>query len=168
MAKKLIDPDKAFEKYYSIGVGRSIARLHEILHTATPKTTPSYDSLKRWSIKYKWQDRVLLRDNAVREGLQEAASVVVVEAKIKELVQLDKAYGEIEDVKPLILAALQSKQGTEIMPETTQDMTALYNAMSRLNATQVKMVEVARKIRGESDNINVKTVLEVQYADEQT
>ena len=165
MTKRLIDPDKAFEKYYTIGVGRSIARLHEILHKATPKSTPSYDTLKRWSIKYKWQDRVLLRDNAVRAGLQAASTAVVVEAKINELAQLSTAYNEIEAVKPLIINTLQSEMVSKIVPETTQELASLYNALSRLDSVEVKIVETVRKIRGESDNVNVKTVLEVRYED---
>jgi len=165
MTKKLIDPDKAFEKYYTIGGGRSIARLHEILRKATPKTTPSYDSLKRWSIKYNWQDRILLRDNAVREGVQASVSAVVVEAKIKELEQLDTAYSEIEAVKPLIVSALQSKHVAKIMPETTQEVAALYNALSRLDSVQVKIVETARKIRGESDKVDLNTTINVKYED---
>jgi|LGOV01.1.fsa_nt_gb hypothetical protein len=164
MAKSLIDVDKAFEVYYTIGASRSIVKLHERLHKRNSKNTPSVDTMKRWSQKYKWRDRVALRDAAVREGIQESSAAVVVDAKIKELEQLDSAMSEIDAVKPLIFSALNAvTQTTEdgelyvtVPPETTADMTALYNALSRLNSVQVKIVETARKIRGESDAVNIQ------------
>ena len=155
MTKKLIDKDKAFEMYYTAGASRSIAKLYHTIIQRYSKTAPSLKTLKNWSKLDHWQDRVLLRDNAVREGVQEASTAVVVEAKIKELQQLDTAYSEIEAIKPLIVTALQSEQAKKITPETTQDLTSLYNAISRLDSTQVKIIETARKIRGESDNINL-------------
>ena len=165
MTKKLIDKDKAFEMYYALGTSRSLPILHDKMSRKGAKGVPSARTLKDWSQKYNWQDRILLRDNAVRAGVQEAASAVVVEAKIKELEQLDTAYSEIEAVKPLIVSALQSKQVAKIMPETTQDITSLYNALSRLDSVQVKIVETSRKIRGESDNVNLNTTLNVRYED---
>ena len=164
MANKLIDRDRAFEIYYALGISRSIVKLHERLHKRNSKNTPSVDTMKRWSQKYKWRDRVALRDAAVREGIQESSAAVVVDAKIKELEQLDSAMSEIDAVKPLIFSALNAvTQTTEdgelyvtVPPETTADMTALYNALSRLNSVQVKIVETARKIRGESDAVNIQ------------
>ena len=165
MTKRLIAKDKAFEEYYALGEGRSLSKLHDHLSRKYPKSSPSYPTLKNWSKSGSWQDRVLLRDNAVREGLQEAASAVVVEAKINELAQLSTAYNEIEAVKPLIINTLQSKKAAKIVPESTQELASLYNALSRLDSVQVKIVETVRKIRGESDNVNVKNVLEVRYED---
>lgn len=162
MARKLIDRDKAFELYYALGTSRSLSILHDSMSRRRTDDVPTARTFKDWSRKDNWQDRVLLRDNAVREGVQEAATAVVVEAKIKELEQLDAAYSEIEAVKPLIVSALQSKQAAEIVPETTQDITSLYNALSRLYSVQVKIVEVARKIRGESDRHEIE-VSSIEY-----
>jgi len=155
MTKKLIDRDKAFEMYYRMGSARSIPKLLSELSRRYQKGIPSEPTLNKWSQKDKWRDQIVLRDAAVREGIQESSAAVVVEAKIKELEQLDTAYSEIEAVKPLIVSALQSKQVAKIMPETTQDITSLYNALSRLDSVQVKIVETARKIRGETDKIEV-------------
>jgi hypothetical protein len=171
MPKKLIDRDKAFEIYYDAGAVRSLPKLYHTLieryppdttsssHNRPTTITPSQRTLGVWSKRDHWQDRILLRDNAVREGLQEASTAVVVEAKIKELQQLDTAYSEIESVKPLIVNALNSKYAASIVPETTQDVTALYNALSRLDTVQVKIVETARKIRGEADKVEVSGTL---------
>jgi hypothetical protein len=156
MTKHLIDRDKAFEMYYALGTSRSLTILYKKMSRRCKGDVPTARTLKSWSCKYNWQDRVLLRDNAVREGVREAATAVVVEAKIKELDQLDTAYSEIEAVKPMIVTALQSKQAAKIIPETTPDITSLYNALSRLYSVQVKIVEVARKIRGESDKVEIE------------
>jgi len=74
----------------------------------------------------------------------------------------------------MIFDALQSatyedektgERKVRIVPETTQDMVALYNAQSRFAAAKVKLVEAVRKIRGESDNTNLNTTLVVRYED---
>ena len=177
MAEKLIDQIKVFEVYYALGVNRSLPKLSEELHRRYKSGIPSDGTLKKWSGRFKWQNKIVIRDNATYEGVAEKMTEAMVDTKVKELEQLDHAFDEINKLKPLIMAALEAclitdpktgKKRLEVVPQSTQDMTALYNAMSRLNTTQVKIVEVARKIRGEADNINVKTVLEVQYADEQT
>ena len=165
MTKKLIAKDKAFEKYYALGEGRTLSKLHDLLSRKYPKQCPSYPTLKNWAKSGNWRDRVLLRNNAVRDGLEKAAAETVVEAKINELAQLSTAYNEIEAVKPLIINTLQSEMVSKIVPESTQELASLYNALSRLDSVQVKIVETVRKIRGESDNVNVKNVLEVRYED---
>ena len=164
MSKKLIDRDKAFEVYFTLGASRSIAKLHDSIAQRFPKIAPSLKTLKNWSKKERWQDRVLLRDNAVRDGIQESATIAAVNSKINELEQLDKAMNEIDAVMPMIFSALQScmvtdpetgKKRVKIIPETTQDMTALYTAQTRFVTAKVKLVETMRKIMGESDAVNI-------------
>ncbi len=96
--------------------------------------------------------------------MEEAALVAVVDTRIKELEQLDTAFGEIDKLKPMIFAALNSctyidpktgEERLEVIPQNTQEMASLYNAMARLNTTQVRIIEVSRKIRGESDKVDV-------------
>jgi hypothetical protein len=124
----------------------------------------SETSVNKWNKAFKWQRRIAAWDVAIREGVEERAIEAVVNVRIQELEQLDRAYGEIEKLKPLIFSALEAclaidpktgKKRLEVIPQTTQDMTALYNAMARLNTTQVKIVEVSRKIRGEPDKVEV-------------
>jgi len=164
MAAKLLDRIKVFEVYYTLGVNRSIAKLHEELSKRYKSGIPSEGTLKKWSVRFKWQQQIVLRDNATYEGVAEKMTEAVVDMKIKELEQLDRAMSEIDAVMPLIFDALQSctakdpktgKQKVTIIPESTGDMAALYNAQSRFVTAKVKLVETVRKIMGETDKVQV-------------
>ncbi len=138
------------------------------------KCAVSETSVKKWAKAFKWQDRIVLWDRAIHEGIQDASIAAVVETRIKEIEQLDHTYREIEDLKPLIFSALDTcsskdpKTGgrrIEVIPQNTQDMTALYNALSRLNTTQIKIIEVERKIRGEPDEVAVTGTVHVSLSE---
>jgi len=155
MAKKLIDHQKAFEIYYHMGSSRSIPKLLAELSRRYKKGIPSEPTLNKWSQKDKWRDQIIMRDIAIRDGIQESSAAIVVDAKIKELEHLDRAMSEIDAVMPLIFDALQSathidpktgKRKVTIIPESTGDMAALYNAQSRFVTAKVKLVETVRKI----------------------
>ena len=156
MSPDLIDQIKVFEVYYSLGVTRSLSKLYEELHRRYKHGVPSEGSLKKWSGRFKWQDKIVIRDNAAYEGVAEKMTAAQVDVKIDDLAQLDQAHDEIEAIKAQVMTALQSDQGVAIiMPETTQDTAALCNVVSRLNTTQVKIIETKRKIRGDPDKIEV-------------
>ena len=174
MAEKLLDQIKVFEVYYSIGITRSITKLLEELHKRYKSGIPSEGTLKKWSVRFKWQNKIVIRDNATYEGIAEKMTEAMVDTRIEEIEQLSKAMSEIDTVMPMIFDALQSatyldektgRRKVRIVPENTQDMAALYNAQTRFVAAKVKLVETVRKIRGESDNVNLNTVLNVRYED---
>lgn len=129
----------------------------------------SLTSVKKWAKAFNWQERVTVWDNAVREGVEEGALEALVDTRVEEIKQLSKALTEIDAVMPMIFDALQSatyedektgERKVRIVPETTQDMVALYNAQSRFAAAKVKLVETVRKIRGESDKVEVTGTLQ--------
>lgn len=129
----------------------------------------SLTSVKKWAKAFNWQERVAVWDNAVREGVEEGALEALVDTRVEEIRQLSKAMTEIDAVMPMIFDALQSatyvdkktgKRKVRIVPETTQDMAALYNAQTRFVSAKVKLVEAVRKIRGESDKVTVSGTLE--------
>lgn len=138
------------------------------------KFSVSETSINKWNNAFKWQRRVAAWDNAVREGVEEGALEALVDTRIKEIDQLDQAMREIDVVMPLIFDALQScttvdpetgKKHVKIVPENTNDMANLYRAQTGFVNAKIKLVETVRKIMGESDNVNLKTVLEVRYED---
>lgn len=154
-------------EFYRDMVKRSIAKV-------AIEFSVSETSVNKWNKAFKWQRRIAAWDVAIREGVEEGAIEAVVETRINELEQIDRMTAEFDRMKLVVFGALESctkidpKTGEmrpTITPGNVQDMAALYNAVSRFNATQIKMIEVARKIRGESDNVNLKTVLEVRYED---
>jgi uncharacterized protein YjcR len=124
----------------------------------------SETSVKKWSREFNWKTRIAVWDNAVREGVEAGALESLVDTRIEEIEQLSKAMSEIDTVMPMIFDALQSatyldeetgRRKVKIVPETTQDMAALYNAQTRFVAAKVKLVETVRKIRGEPDKVEV-------------
>ena len=170
MSAKLLDRIKVFEVYYSIGVNRSITKLHEELSRRYKSGIPSEGTLKKWSVRFKWQNQIVIRDNAAYEGVAEKMTEAMVDTKVKELEHLDKAMTEIDAVMPMIFDALDActitdketgEKHVKIVPETTQDMAALYNAQTRFVNAKVKLVETGRKIRGESDKVEVTGVVNI-------
>jgi len=53
-----------------------------------------------------------------------------------------------------------------IQPKNIKDAVSLINATSKLNEVQLKIIEMSRKIRGETDNTNVETILQIRYENE--
>lgn len=160
----LISHGDAFEIYYALGATRTLPKLLDAVHEQSTHDTPAPDTLKKWSARYKWKNKVVIRDNEASAGVAEKMTAAQVDVKMKELEHLDRAMGEIDMVMPMIFDALQSctitdpetgKKHVKIIPENTQDMVALYNAQSRFVGAKIKLVETVRKIMGESDNVNV-------------
>lgn len=156
----LIDKVDVFEVYYSEGVSRSIPKLHAELSRRYKSGIPSQGTLKKWSVRFKWQHQIIMRDNATYEGVAEKMTEAAVDVKINELEHLERAMKEIDAVMPMIFDALQSctitdpetgKKRVKIVPETTQDMVALYRAQAQFAGMKVKVIETVRKIMGESD-----------------
>ena len=88
-------------EFYRDMVKRSIAKV-------AIEFSVSETSVNKWNKAFKWQRRIAAWDVAVREGVEERAIEAVVDTRIKELEQLDRAYGEIETLKPLIMASLDA------------------------------------------------------------
>ena len=146
-------------EFYRDQVKRSIAKV-------AIEFSVSETSINKWNKAFKWQRRIAAWDIAIREGVEEAAIEAVVDTRIKELEQTDRMMAEIKAVKPVLLFAIESctckdeKTGKRVLkelikPRNTLDMAALYNATARLNVTEIKIVELARKIRGEVDKVEV-------------
>lgn len=55
---------KAFEDYYNLGPGRSLAKLHRTYTEDAPESVPTKQlrTLKKWSTTHSWQKRVAERD----------------------------------------------------------------------------------------------------------
>ena len=131
MIKKLVDKDKAFEMYYALGTSRSLPILREVMSRDCADNVPSARTLKDWSKKYGWQERVMLHDQEVQKGVQEKMMPEWIETK---------AY--------LLKVALeQVKKGRDagVVPTSTRDMMAA--------------IKEARSIMGETDKVEVTGTL---------
>jgi len=133
--KKLVDKDEAFEMYYALGTSRSLPILHEVMCRECKGDVPSERTLKDWSGKYGWQERVMLNDQAVQKGVRETILPEWIETK---------AY--------LLKVALeQVKKGRDegVVPTSTRDMMAA--------------IKEARSIMGEDVGGDNKITLNVRY-----
>lgn len=121
-------------------------------------------SITTWKREFKWAEQLLAWDNAVKEGVEERSLEFVVDARIKELNILEKTMDRIDVVLPIVETALMSctsfdpKTGervVSIIPETPQDVSSLCTAQTRLIGAKVKVIETMRKVRGETEKVDM-------------
>lgn len=74
---------EAFEKYYAMGAGRSLATLAKSLGVAA-------NTAKTWSVKFRWRERIAERERKVSEAVATRAikSEADVRTRSKQIVQL--------------------------------------------------------------------------------
>ena len=59
---------QAFKDYAGLGDKRSLKKLHQ-QYASTGKSFPSLDTLKNWSRKYSWQQKIkIANENALKEA----------------------------------------------------------------------------------------------------
>jgi len=102
---------KIFEQYYVMGNSRSFKKLLDKLHHDYTETAPSLRTLKSWSKKFNWQERVKLRDiensKALENKLKPKTNKIIVNTKadyraeIKSQLNILKAIlnNTIKDIK---------------------------------------------------------------------
>lgn len=156
----LISHSDAFEIYYALGATRTLPKLLEAVHGQSTDDAPAADTLKKWSARYKWQNKIVIRDNATYEGVAEKMTEAAVDVKMIEIARVDKAQAEIAAIKPLIPDALTAtlytdektgKKRCSIVPENTQDMAALYRAHTAFINAEIKLIEIKIKLLGIPD-----------------
>jgi len=110
MGKNLIERDKAFEIYFSLGVSRKLSKLHRHLSKKYPKRTPSYPTLKNWAKTGDWNNLCEGRDGEIVQQVTDVLMPAWVDVKVN----LIQAFvGQIETAV---------KSG--IVPENTRDLVA--------------------------------------------
>jgi len=97
--------DQAFEIYFAQGASRSLSNLHKHLTEIAPagQKPVSVRTLKEWSRKNNWQQRCVIKDKAVAEGIEKKTTKSAIERKARWLSRIegriDSAFDE--DGKPL-------------------------------------------------------------------
>jgi len=77
----------AFQIYFSIDPKRSLEKLHTLIYQRCPKLCPKYRTLKSWSKKYQWQERLQLQEKAVSEGVANKAITANIGQRAKLIAQ---------------------------------------------------------------------------------
>jgi len=83
MKEETLRQKQIFDIYYSLGDKRSLEKLNETLKN-TPEysdKTPSLDTLKSWSKKFNWQERIQQRDAEISKGLEKKINQDIINEK---------------------------------------------------------------------------------------
>lgn len=91
----------AFNTYYGLGIKRSLAKLHQHLTKTVPSGTKvtSLSTLKIWSHKFSWQERVLLRDTEISKKVEQGILKAEEDTRIN-------SYTKILELRDTLLATL--------------------------------------------------------------
>lgn len=102
---------QAFEDYFNLGPGRSLAKLVQSYGEAGAKSVPTKHlaTLEKWSSAFRWQERIREREGiiaaATLEKIKETATIsgyAVYQKRVADLNALaEKLYGEISDSEKL-------------------------------------------------------------------
>jgi len=100
-----VGADEAFEIYFGQGASRSLSNLHKHLTEIAPsgQKPVSVRTLKEWSRKNNWQQRCVIKDKAVAEGIEKKTTKLAIERKANWLSRIEKRIDSAfdEEGKPL-------------------------------------------------------------------
>lgn len=130
----LLDKEECFQIYFSMGSSRSFERLIKQLEESHPGFVPSMITIKTWSSKGEWKNRVKSQDEDIRQGV------------------LEKLLPDWIDIKKELLDTLleQVREGRKlkVAPENTRDIVAA--------------VREIRSIMGEGDGVDI-SISKIEY-----
>ena len=81
----------AFEAYYALGPHRSLAKLVQRWSEVVPeaKKRPCLSTLKNWSKRFNWQERISIKDHAVAAGIERKTTRAAIDRKARWLAQTE-------------------------------------------------------------------------------
>ena len=132
MTKLLIDKNEAFSQYFALGTGRSLKKLHENMCRDSPESVPGYTTLKDWSLKYSWQNQVMLMDKAVSDGLKDRLVPSWIELKA-ELIEI-------------MLYQIRAGADKGLEPENVRDMTALMKELRAMIGDDITKLDLKAEV----------------------
>jgi hypothetical protein len=102
------DQAATFAYYYSMGDGRSLRKLRQSWGNvgSDRKSTPALSTLENWSSWFNWQQRIIIKDKAVADGIdfRTTKSIVDRKAELLELVDslIDSCFERDKNGKPVL------------------------------------------------------------------
>lgn len=123
----------AFEAYYSLGEDRSLTKLYQDYTQFIPDSqkTPSLITLKNWSRFFHWQERIVIKNKAIADGVDRKTTKASIDRRAKWLAQaedrINTAFNEdgspkfgvednksLNEVVKLALTLMGEPQRTEV------------------------------------------------------
>ena len=138
--EKFKQREKVFGLYRDMGIGRSILKLHQLLHETYPELAVARSSLETWSRAHDWADRVKAFDFAAKQGAMQARSRGRASAAAPAMVMPISADGSFDQIGTLLTAANQAlTRAMNATPVVTRpgDVKSLVDAARRSRTSRV-------------------------------
>ncbi|MBP8991717.1 MAG: hypothetical protein KBG82_07035 [Spirochaetes bacterium] len=157
MKEETLRQKQIFDIYYSLGDKRSLEKLKENLKN-TPEyseKTPSLDTLKSWSKKFNWQERIQQRDAEISKGLEKKINQDIINEKAEHRKLIKAILNELK--RSLIEYQNEIKEGIKpAQIETIKDLKDISQIIDTL-------IKLDLNILGEPLTQNVNLIISDKY-----
>ena len=157
MKEETLRQKQIFDIYYSLGDKRSLEKLNETLKN-TPEysdKTPSLDTLKSWSKKYNWQERIQQRDAEISKGLEKKINQDIINEKAEHRKLIKAILNELK--RSLIVYQNEIKEGIKpAQIETIKDLKDISQIIDTL-------IKLDLNILGEPLTQNINLIISEKY-----
>ncbi|HOC53301.1 MAG TPA: hypothetical protein PKJ39_06215 [Caldisericia bacterium] len=157
MKEETLRQKQIFDIYYSLGDKRSLEKLKENLKN-TPEyseKTPSLDTLKSWSKKFNWQERIQQRDAEISKGLEKKINQDIVNEKAEHRKLIKAILNELK--RSLIEYQNEIKEGIKpAQIETIKDLKDISQIIDTL-------IKLDLNILGEPLTQSVNLIISEKY-----
>ena len=157
MREETLRQKEIFDIYYSLGDKRSFEKLREKLKTApnATKMIPSLTTLKRWSKKFNWQERIQQRDAEISKGLEKKINQDIVNEKAEHRKLIKAILNELK--RSLIEYQNEIKEGIKpAQIETIKDLKDISQTIDTL-------IKLDLNILGEPLTQNINLIISEKY-----
>ena len=157
MKEETLRQKQIFDIYYSLGDKRSLEKLNETLKN-TPEysdKTPSLDTLKSWSKKFNWQERIQQRDAEISKGLEKKINQDIINEKAEHRKLIKAILNELK--RSLIEYQNEIKEGIKpAQIETIKDLKDISQTIDTL-------IKLDLNILGEPLTQNINLIISEKY-----
>jgi len=157
MKEETLRQKQIFDIYYSLGDKRSLEKLNETLKNIPEYSdkTPSVITLKKWSKKFNWQERIQQRDAEISKGLEKKINKDIINEKAEHRKLIKAILNELK--RSLIEYQNEIKEGIKpAQIETIKDLKDISQIIDTL-------IKLDLNILGEPLTQNVNLIISDKY-----
>ena len=152
----------AFEDYWNLGADRSLPKLHLKYANDVPKgqkVSPSLPTLKSWSKKYNWQERIMLRNKDIASGTERKAIQDEIDIRAE-------AISDMREYLKYLKAAAASAftKGTDGKVRLRDEIKVRNtDQLSRAISTIFRGEETLQRLIEPEDTMNIRGAVKLEY-----
>jgi hypothetical protein len=150
----------AFDEYYAMGADRSLRSLAD--HQDVTERT-----LKRWSIEFNWQKRIVQRDLTINQRTEEKTNKAIVNTKADYRADIAKKLESLttirEGYKKLIDDAIEAIKKGEIQINSAKELDTVIASLKKLHDLDKDYIKLDLLLVGEDvpDRTDLNIVLKL-------